>query len=409
MSTFYLPAMGGLEKSMQRIISALFKAGIVEIEVICAPTPNIGKLETAKIDKTLPYRVNRIFISNKLFSLSKNYNTIVGGKEKLNLKGKISMVLFGLNCAIFLFIKAFILALSNRKRKIIFHTYGISSLIVAVLIKKIFANLFLSKNIKIFFTNGFIYSKSGFKFVDNIISYCIRSADEIFCNTQKGADRLSEDFNLNSQNIYTYNNWIDLSNFYRKHKRKSNVKAMLFVGRIIPEKGIIELIELAKYIDKNNLSQKYKITIIGNSEHPIKSTVIEMSKNIHCLEFIGHVPHDQLPRYFEESDVLLFPSKWEEAAGNVAIEAGAMGTPVITTLLGPLLTVRQFPIYRIVDSFMPINVLTATDQVIEEKEKIGNEEYYKISHEIALNKFSENNFKVYSDNYKRIACHNDKQ
>ena len=42
----------------------------------------------------------------------------------------------------------------------------------------------------------------------------------------------------------------------------------------------------------------------------------------------GPVPHDDLPQWYQEADLFLFPSQWE-SFGMVVVESMATGTPVV--------------------------------------------------------------------------------
>ena len=64
------------------------------------------------------------------------------------------------------------------------------------------------------------------------------------------------------------------------------------------------------------------------------SEVIDLCKGNDNIEHIGYVSNDKLKDYYTLSDVLVIPSLCEEAAGLVAIEGMACGTPIIATRSG---------------------------------------------------------------------------
>ncbi len=51
------------------------------------------------------------------------------------------------------------------------------------------------------------------------------------------------------------------------------------------------------------------------------------------IDITGFVPHRRVPHFLAQSDILLLPS-WAESFGNVLVEAGAMGLPVVATATG---------------------------------------------------------------------------
>lgn len=113
---------------------------------------------------------------------------------------------------------------------------------------------------------------------------------------------------------------------------KSNaIFTFLFVGRIVGDKGINELIEaFAK------LNEKYKETrliLIGRYEDnldPLKPETIKRIKEIVSIVTLGPKHGDELIAYYAASDCFVMPS-YREGFPNTVIEAGAMGLPSIVT------------------------------------------------------------------------------
>lgn len=99
---------------------------------------------------------------------------------------------------------------------------------------------------------------------------------------------------------------------------------LLFVGRIVPNKGVREAVEVARKTGE-------RLTIIGPTyrEHmDYFNTYIKPYLN-EKIEYLGHVPHNEIMRYFQNAKALLVPIQWEEPFGMTMVEAMACGTPVI--------------------------------------------------------------------------------
>lgn len=114
---------------------------------------------------------------------------------------------------------------------------------------------------------------------------------------------------------------------------------VMFCGRIIPEKGILELLKAFNLIDKNDI----KLLIIGSPNFAIdieteylKEVQDIVNKNNAKIKFTGYVPNDTLYQYYQISDIQVIPSMWEEAAGLVAIEGMISKLPLIVTQSGGL-------------------------------------------------------------------------
>ena len=115
---------------------------------------------------------------------------------------------------------------------------------------------------------------------------------------------------------------------------KENDFVFVFVGRLVGDKGINELVEAFEGLlgirDKGQ-GEKVKLLLVGSFENeldPIQTetlNVIETHSNIICVGF----QKDVRP-YFTISDCLVFPS-YREGFPNVVMQAGAMGLPSIVT------------------------------------------------------------------------------
>lgn len=121
--------------------------------------------------------------------------------------------------------------------------------------------------------------------------------------------------------IATVYNGIDMSLFPFSEQHDNY---LLFVGRIVPDKGAKEAIEIAKAT--NN-----KLLIIGPTYEDKRSyfdDFIEPELNDQIV-YLGYVDHDKLAPYYAGAKALLNPIKWEEPFGLTMVEAMACGTPVI--------------------------------------------------------------------------------
>jgi lipopolysaccharide/colanic/teichoic acid biosynthesis glycosyltransferase len=101
-----------------------------------------------------------------------------------------------------------------------------------------------------------------------------------------------------------------------------------FIGRIVKDKGIDELL-----IAFENISKVYrvKLLLIGNYEEEL-DPISEASKNIikNNVNIINCGWQEDVRPYLAASDILVFPS-YREGFPNVPMQAGAMGLPCIVT------------------------------------------------------------------------------
>jgi len=134
-------------------------------------------------------------------------------------------------------------------------------------------------------------------------------------------------------NIETIYNPIDTQLFASKKDKEDEKTKLFFVGRLRPEKGIITLLNaLGKAVKKDN---DIILDIVGTEQPPKWMNEKIEKNNIHeNINFLGRVPFTEMPKHYNNSDIVIFPSEWQEPFGRISIEAMACQKPVITTQVG---------------------------------------------------------------------------
>jgi len=114
-----------------------------------------------------------------------------------------------------------------------------------------------------------------------------------------------------------------------KHQMNEDDFVFVFVGRLVKDKGINELLEAFQKLSQRG--KQIKLLLVGFLEtelDPLSSIslgILETNKNI---AFVGF-QKDVRP-YFAAADALVFPS-YREGFPNVVMQAGAMGLPSIVS------------------------------------------------------------------------------
>jgi glycosyltransferase involved in cell wall biosynthesis len=124
----------------------------------------------------------------------------------------------------------------------------------------------------------------------------------------------------------------DLVKLKSSLKIKEDDFVFIFVGRLVGDKGINELVHAFKELSSSeNSSRTIKLLLVGPLESDLdalqNNTLIEIESNPNIIS-VGF-QKDVRP-YFTISDVLVFPS-YREGFPNVVMQAGAMGLPVIVS------------------------------------------------------------------------------
>jgi glycosyltransferase involved in cell wall biosynthesis len=99
---------------------------------------------------------------------------------------------------------------------------------------------------------------------------------------------------------------------------------LLYDGRIVPDKGVKEAVQLA-------LQTKSRLLIIGQtlpSDQWYFDAHIKPYLSDKIL-YLGYIEHSQTVKYFQKARALIMAVQWEEPFGLTMVEAMACGTPVI--------------------------------------------------------------------------------
>ena len=130
---------------------------------------------------------------------------------------------------------------------------------------------------------------------------------------------------------------IDLNHYRRSDEvvqqakilRKDNTITYIFIGRLVADKGITELVNA--FVKLNQLHDNTRLLLVGPKEQtisPLPSHILQTIESHKSIEAVG-MQHDIRP-WLAAADVFVFPS-YREGFPNVVIEAGAMALPSIVT------------------------------------------------------------------------------
>jgi len=114
---------------------------------------------------------------------------------------------------------------------------------------------------------------------------------------------------------------IDLSSF--ENKKKNVVKkCFLWVGRLETEKRPELFLEIAQQLPHID----FKMIGAGKLFDKLK----KKSEKLNNFVMLGHVSHDELPKYYHEAKALIITSKYE-GIPTIVLEAMTAGIPIIST------------------------------------------------------------------------------
>jgi glycosyltransferase involved in cell wall biosynthesis len=113
-------------------------------------------------------------------------------------------------------------------------------------------------------------------------------------------------------------------------------ESLCFVGRVAPEKGIVEAIEVAQLAGRPlRIAAKVGVT---PAERDYDEQVFRPALKAAgpTVEYLGELEEAERDLLFATSDATIMPGSWPEPFGLVAIESLACGTPVIARRVGAL-------------------------------------------------------------------------
>jgi glycosyltransferase involved in cell wall biosynthesis len=167
-----------------------------------------------------------------------------------------------------------------------------------------------------------------------------RQANLVIAVSHNSAEKAVQFYDVDEAKIRVVPNGVDLERFKpngdgEKLKRSlglSNNQIVLFVGRLIPRKGLQFLVEAAKRVIKENADATF--IIVGNG--PIRNMLtlqLEKADISRNFLFLGDVKDSVLPALYNCADVFAFPSV-QEGQGIALLEAQASAKPVVAFRVG---------------------------------------------------------------------------
>ena len=167
-------------------------------------------------------------------------------------------------------------------------------------------------------------------------------ASEVIVNSNYMKNELQRLFGLPYEKINVIPNGINLSNFigierdydFRRQYAMDNEKIILYVGRLVYEKGVQHLIAAMPKILSNYHDAKLIIAGRGGMMDELRQEASNLGLN-DKIYFTGYLDSKQVQKMYKCADVAVFPSTYEPF-GIVALEAMLAGVPTVVSDVGGL-------------------------------------------------------------------------
>ena len=112
-----------------------------------------------------------------------------------------------------------------------------------------------------------------------------------------------------------------------------NRPILLTVRRLVARMGLENLIAAMSHVVKQVPEALLLIGGKGYLEKRFRAQVRQLNLETN-VKFLGFIPEEKLPKYYQAADVFVLPTIALEGFGLVTIEALSCGTPVIATPVG---------------------------------------------------------------------------
>ena len=110
---------------------------------------------------------------------------------------------------------------------------------------------------------------------------------------------------------------------------QDGVPNVLFVGRLEPRKGVLDLLKAHRILRKTGSGNRLLIVGSGPQEREARRYVA--TRSLQAVEFLGRVSDREKAQLFRSVDVFVSPATGGESFGIVLLEAMAAGAPIVAS------------------------------------------------------------------------------
>lgn len=364
LSIAYPPNIGGVETHLDDLTKALTKRNWPVFVLTYKPITT--KVSAPFFEEYFGARIYRIPWISDIF-----YNLV--NKPVLEFLYLAPGLFFGL---------LIFLIFNSSKLKVI-HAHGLVAGFAAVILGKLF-----SKRVVVSTHSLYQFPQSG---LYRAFAQLIFSLSDFVSTLSKQSQQEIISLGINPEKVGNFTYWIDLNNFKKNENAKKDLGwngfNVLFVGRLIPEKGLRELVSAVKFWNK-----EISLQVIGTGS---LEDEIKKEPKIH---FLGAIDNNKLPMYYSAADILIMPSTHEEGFGRVILESLACGTPVIGSNRGAIPEAMDESVGKLID-VTEKNLKDAVEYFFNNPKEL--EKMQKKTRSFAAKRFSEKNVEVIIKSYER--------
>ncbi len=163
----------------------------------------------------------------------------------------------------------------------------------------------------------------------------VKAADACMTNSQAGKNYLTEILKTPKNQVFVQPYEIPSKKFWpvsketiEQDKFQLQHPIFLFVGNLIPRKGLDLLLEACAQLQKKGYNN-YSLLIVGDGEQRSElENFCQRNALTNCVHWTGRVNYEEIGSYYEKADVFILPTL-EDTWGVVVLEAMLMGKTIL--------------------------------------------------------------------------------
>lgn len=306
LTPFFTPNLGGVESHLDSLCDVLVDKNIKVVVITYQPltTPAIGKSYEKKRNLEI-YRVPwfRGNIFNQFLKLPAIFNFLYLTPRLL--------------------VQSFFYLLAHSKEIDVIHAYGLNAAFIARILKLVF-------KVRIVMSTEAIYNYQQKSVFSQVIKWSLNGFDRVLAQSEASKEEMVG-IGVNENRIDVFHHWINQKKFKPLNKKREKKKlgwenkfTAIFIGRLIPIKGISIFLEVAKNV------KEISFKVVGDNG-PELERVKKAEKALKNLKYLGPIPYNKLPSYYAASDVFIYPALYEEDMSRAILDSLSCGTPVINS------------------------------------------------------------------------------
>jgi glycosyltransferase involved in cell wall biosynthesis len=159
---------------------------------------------------------------------------------------------------------------------------------------------------------------------------CVRLADAVYSSSQCSTQWIRKHYDRQRKDMPTIHLGVDTAAFAPQAVFKNSNPTIIFIGKVVANKGINELVEAA--INLRADFPLLKLRIIGGGEEKFFDSLKRRAQHAGCnelLDFAGYKQKEELPVELSKAHIFAMPSYYEGGPGFSYLEAMSCGLPVI--------------------------------------------------------------------------------